>query len=161
MRTTHRDHTEKRKKTSAKPHSAPQSNFQAFQHSGLWQQTAPASSSCTRTHERTRVPSLSKINSVSREPVNSGCDTVSCEPSTHSQQPTHLPKHACTHARARTHTPRPFSTATSSALTFEDARAEAVKDEDQLLLDHHILSRLTWQFPVDTPLGCSRCLWLS
>lgn len=73
----------------------------------------------------------------------------------------HISPNTRVHTRARTHTPRPFSTATSSALTFEDARAEAVKDEDQLLLDHHILSRLTWQFPVDTPLGCSRCLWLS
>lgn len=103
-------------------HCAAQFNFQAFQHTRLWQWTTtarPAPKTAAQTHRfmgKSTLPSPNTCTHVWHDHI-------------WSLHFTHPPP---------PRTPRP-STQQHPVLTFKDACTEAVKDEHQVLLDNHIL----------------------
>lgn len=117
-----------RKKKLVQPHSAShraaQYNFQAFQHSRLWQQTTAVlrPKTAAQTHiswkEKATLFVPNTWTHVRHEHIWS----------LHFTQPPAAP-----------HTTPVYSTQQHPALTFKDVCTEAVEDEDQVLLDDHIL----------------------
>lgn len=116
-------------------HCAAQFNFQAFQHTRLWQWTTtarPAPKTAAQTHRfmgKSTLPSPNTCTHVWHDHI-------------WSLHFTHPPP---------PRTPRP-STQQHPVLTFKDACTEAVKDEHQVLLGNHILL-FSFAIYVNTPLA--------
>lgn len=135
-------HTHKRTANKlVRPHSALSSlrraifNFRAFQHSGLRQQpTAVLWPQLLRKHApfSAREASSPSGETHFETHVSHVHIQIFHTPRRHRQRPAPLPLHLAA-------TPRPSSHSSIPALTFKDVCTEAVKDEDEVLLDDHIL----------------------